>query len=150
MKKRIAFVILVYLGCIPLFGQQVLWTTAELLPYNTLRISMNQVKAEILKFADLYDFYSDMSGYSFDTDPSGKGLLFRLELQLNGNRSFANAIKGRLDVLGGSQVVVFIAFSHRQGIDYLVFHDGGVTGGMSTSNRRRLELLIDQLIANCR
>jgi hypothetical protein len=106
---------------------------------------MNQVKAEILKSADQYDFYSDLSGYSFDAHPTGLGSLFQLELQLNDNKGVANAAK---DPNNGRPRVSFY-FAHRQGLDLLIFHDGGFPGGISTSNRRRLEALIDQLIANC-
>jgi hypothetical protein len=147
MKKRMVFVILVCLGCMPLFGQQELWTTVELWAVNGTRvISMNHVKAEILKFADQYDFYLDMSGYSFDNYPSGQGPLLYLELQLNGNKGLVSAIKAPIY----GQQMVTCTFTHRQGIDMLAFHDGVITGSISTSNRRSLESLIDQLIANCR
>jgi hypothetical protein len=146
MKKRIVLVILVCMGCMPLFGQE-LWTTMELMAVNGTRlIAMNQVKAEILKFAGQYSFYSALPRYSFDNHPSGQGPVFYLELQLNNNKGLVSAMKAPL---GGEQTVSF-TFIHKQGIDMLVFHDGVITGGVSTSNRRRLESLIDQLIANCR
>jgi hypothetical protein len=131
----------------PLFGQQDLWTTKEVLVADDRRaISLNQVKAEILKFAGQYGYYSELSGYSFDNEPSGNGRLFLLELQLNGNKGFADATNVPLN---GRQTVSF-RFVHRQGLDYLVFHDGVITGGMPVSNRRGLEALIDRLITNCR
>jgi hypothetical protein len=143
MKKRIVFGILVCLGCMPLFGQQMLWTTTELGAFGGSRvIAMNQVKAEILKFAELYDFYTDMS-YSFDNYPGG-GQVFHFDLQLNGNKGYVDASK----IPQNGRQMVGVAFVHTQGIDLLLFHNG--MSGMSTSNRRRLELLIDQLITNCR
>jgi hypothetical protein len=145
MKKRMIFMIFVCMGCMPLFGQQGIWTTAEFgaAANNTPIISMSQVKAEILKFAGQYSFYTEFSGYSFE---DGQGPVFKLELLLNNNEGLARAINAPLN---GRQTVC-CTFVHSYGYDMLVFHDGVITGGISTSNRRRLEPLIDQLIANCR
>jgi hypothetical protein len=132
----------------PLFGQDILWTTGGInaMAGNTRVISMSQVKAEILKFAGQYDLYSELPRYSFDNHPSGNGWVFSLDLQLNDNKGMVSAMKAPLN---GRQTVSF-SFIHKQGIDELVFHDGVITGGISTSNRRSLEALIDRLIANCR